>query len=76
MIKLQKFEYTIQVESSTRESLASLLTHCHFEEKVKSNMPTPPPPVEVKLEVDHSLFFDGAYNRIINKAMAVAMGGI
>ena len=55
------------VESSTQASLASLLMHSPFEKK--SNTPTPPPPVEIKLELVHSLFFDGAYKRIIDRAV-------
>ena len=49
LLRLQEFEYTIQVESSTRASLVGLLTHRLFEEKMKSSTPTPPPLVEVKL---------------------------
>ena len=74
VLRLQEFEYTIQVESSTRASLAGLLTHCPLEKKMKSSMPTPPPPVEVKLEAAHSLFFDGAYKRVIDKAKIIAIG--
>ena len=37
---------------------------------MKSNTPTPPLLVEVKLESTHSLFFDGAYKRIIDRAAA------
>ena len=70
LLKLQEFEYTIQVENSTLASLAGLLMHLPFEKRMKSNTPAPPPPVEVKLESTHSLFFDGAYKRIIDKAAA------
>ena len=76
LLKMQDFEYTIKVESSTRASLADLLTHFPFEKKVKSNMATLPPPIEVKLELAHSLFFDGSYKRIINKATTIYIGGI
>ena len=48
LLKLQEFEYTIQVESSTQASLVGLLTHCPFEKKMKISTPTPPPPVEAK----------------------------
>ena len=60
LLRLQEFEYTIQVESSTLASLEGLLTHRSFEKKVKCNTIPPPQPVEVKLESTHSLFFDGA----------------
>ena len=39
---------------------------------MKISTPTPPPSVEVKLESPHSFFFDGAFNRIIDRA-AVGM---
>ena len=68
VLRLQEFEYTIQVESSTRASLVGFLTHHPFEKKMKSSTPTPPPPVEVKLEAAHFLFFDGAYKRFIDKS--------
>ena len=68
LLRLQDFEYTFLVESSTQASLAGLLTQCSFEKKMKSNTPAPPLPVEVKLDSAHSLFFDGAYKRITNKA--------
>ncbi|MCO5572142.1 hypothetical protein L7F22_025893 [Adiantum nelumboides] len=59
------------VESSTRASLAGILTHCHFEKKVKPQGEEVLPPSElVKLEEAHSLYFDGAYKRIIDKAVA------
>ena len=70
LLKLQEFEYKIQVESSTQASLAGLLTHRPFKKRMKISTPTPPPSVEVKLESAHSLFFDGAYKRIIDKAAA------
>ena len=37
---------------------------------MKINTPTPPLLVELRLESAHSLFFDGAYKRIIDKAAA------
>ena len=40
------------------------------EKKMKISTPTPPLPVEAKLESTHSLFFDGAYKRIIDRATA------
>ena len=46
------------------------MTHHPFEKKMKISTPTPPPLVEVKLEPAHSLFFDGAYKRIIDRAAA------
>ncbi|MCO5548623.1 hypothetical protein L7F22_002083 [Adiantum nelumboides] len=59
------------VENSTRASLGGILTHRHFERKVKPQgeevLPSPEP---VKLEEAHSLYFDGAYKRIIDKAVA------
>ena len=68
VLRLQEFEYTIQVESSTRSSLVGILSHCLFEKKLKISMPTPPPLEEVKLELAHSLFFDGAYKRVIDSS--------
>ena len=44
--------------------------HRPFEKRMKISTPTPPPLVEVKVESAHSLFFDGAYKRIIDKAAA------
>ena len=35
---------------------------------MESSTPTPPQLVKVKLEAAHSLFFDGAYKRVIDKA--------
>ena len=60
VLRLQEFEYAVQVESSTRVSLAGILTHHTFEKKIKSSMPTPPPLVEVELELANHIFFDGA----------------
>ena len=48
--------------------MASLLTHYPLEKKMKSSTPTSPPPIKVKLEAAHSLFLDGAYKRVIDKA--------
>ncbi|MCO5591399.1 hypothetical protein L7F22_045382 [Adiantum nelumboides] len=71
LIRLQEFEYTVQVESSTRASLAGILTHRHFEKKVKpQGEEVLPPPEPVRLEEAHSLYFDGAYKRTIDKAAA------
>ncbi|MCO5593519.1 hypothetical protein L7F22_047533 [Adiantum nelumboides] len=71
LIRLQEFEYTVQVESSTRDSLAGILTHRHFEKKVKpQGEEVLPPPEPVKLEEAHSLYFDGAYKRNLDKAAA------
>ncbi|MCO5579011.1 hypothetical protein L7F22_032862 [Adiantum nelumboides] len=49
LIRLQEFEYTVQVESSTRASLAGILTHRHFEKKVKSQGEEVLPPPEPQL---------------------------
>ncbi|MCO5579623.1 hypothetical protein L7F22_033480 [Adiantum nelumboides] len=69
LIRLKEFEYTVQLENSTRASLGGILTHRHFEKKVKPQgeevLPSPKP---VKLKEAHSLYFDGAYKRIIDKA--------
>ncbi|MCO5603615.1 hypothetical protein L7F22_057766 [Adiantum nelumboides] len=69
LVRLQEFEYTVQVENTTQASLAGLLTHrCHEKElKVKPTM------VKVEEEVSklggaHSLYFDGAYKRKVDKA--------
>ncbi|MCO5611300.1 hypothetical protein L7F22_065552 [Adiantum nelumboides] len=71
LIRLQEFEYTVQVESSIEASLVGILTHCHFEKKVKPQgeevLPSSKP---VRLEEAHSLYFDGTYKRNINKATA------
>ncbi|MCO5608735.1 hypothetical protein L7F22_062950 [Adiantum nelumboides] len=76
LIRLQELEYTVQVESSTQASLAGILTHRHFEKKVKPQgeevLPLPEP---VKLEEAHSLYFDGTYKRTIDKAVVAGMVG-
>ncbi|MCO5575588.1 hypothetical protein L7F22_029390 [Adiantum nelumboides] len=66
---LQEFEYTMQVENSTRVSLAGLLTHRCYEKKlkVKSTMVKEEEKV-AKLGEVHSLYFDGAYKRKVEKA--------
>ncbi|MCO5578054.1 hypothetical protein L7F22_031892 [Adiantum nelumboides] len=69
IVHLQEFEYTVQVESSTRASLAGLLTHRCFEKKLKVK----PTMVKIKDEVSklgeaHSLYFDGAHKRKVEKA--------
>ncbi|MCO5579768.1 hypothetical protein L7F22_033629 [Adiantum nelumboides] len=65
------YEATDKVENSTRASLGGIFTHRHFEKKVKPQgeevLPSPKP---VELEEAHSLYFDGAYKRIIDKAAA------
>ncbi|MCO5565210.1 hypothetical protein L7F22_018883 [Adiantum nelumboides] len=64
LIRLQEFEYIVQVESSTQASLGGILTH---EKRVKpqgEEVLSPPEPVEEA----HSLYFDGAYKRTIDKA--------
>ncbi|MCO5605069.1 hypothetical protein L7F22_059247 [Adiantum nelumboides] len=65
----KEFEYTVQVENSTRASLAGLLTHRCYEKKLKVK----PTMVKVEEEVSklgeaHSLYFDGAYKRKVDKA--------
>ncbi|MCO5573310.1 hypothetical protein L7F22_027079 [Adiantum nelumboides] len=68
LVRLQKFEYTLQVESSTRASLAGMLTHRCYERKVKVKAPRPKPvEVQAKLSGAHSLYFDGAYKRKVDK---------
>ncbi|MCO5598922.1 hypothetical protein L7F22_053021 [Adiantum nelumboides] len=69
LVRLQEFEYTVQVESSTRASLAGMLTHQCYERKVKVKAPGPEPvEVQAKLSGAHSLYFDGAYKRKVDKA--------
>ncbi|MCO5581781.1 hypothetical protein L7F22_035670 [Adiantum nelumboides] len=71
LIRLQEFEYTVQVESSTQASLEGILTRRHFEKKVKpQGEEVLPPPETGRLEKAHSLYFDGAYKRTIDKASA------
>ncbi|MCO5603541.1 hypothetical protein L7F22_057692 [Adiantum nelumboides] len=60
-----------KVERSTRASLGGILTHRYFEKKVKPQHEEVLPSREpVKLEEVHSLYFDGAYKRIIDKSAA------
>ncbi|MCO5608679.1 hypothetical protein L7F22_062893 [Adiantum nelumboides] len=68
LMRIQEFEYTMQVENS----IASLLTHRCYENKlkVKSTMVKVEEKVS-KLSEAHSLYFDGAYKRKEDKA---AMG--
>ncbi|MCO5599661.1 hypothetical protein L7F22_053766 [Adiantum nelumboides] len=69
LVRLQEFEYTVQVKSSTRASLAGMLTHRCYERKVKVKAPGPEPvEVQAKLSGAHSLYFDGAYKRKVDKA--------
>ncbi|MCO5590345.1 hypothetical protein L7F22_044314 [Adiantum nelumboides] len=64
LVRLEEFEYTVQVESSTCVSLAGMLTHRCYERKVKVKAPRPEPvEVQAKLSGAHSLYFDGAYKR-------------
>ncbi|MCO5583604.1 hypothetical protein L7F22_037517 [Adiantum nelumboides] len=69
LVRLQEFKYTVQVENSTRASLAGLLTHRCYEKKLKVK----PTMVKVEEEVSklgeaHSLYFDVAYKRKVDKA--------
>ncbi|MCO5578874.1 hypothetical protein L7F22_032721 [Adiantum nelumboides] len=69
LVRLQEFEYTMQVKNSTWASLAGLLTHRCYEKKLKVN----PAMVKVEEEVSklgeaHSLYFDGAHKRKVDKA--------
>ncbi|MCO5577618.1 hypothetical protein L7F22_031449 [Adiantum nelumboides] len=69
LAQLQEFEYTVQVESSTQASLAGMLTHQCYERKVKVKAPRPEPvELQAKLSGAHSLYFDGAYKRKVDKA--------
>ncbi|MCO5570537.1 hypothetical protein L7F22_024260 [Adiantum nelumboides] len=69
LVRLQEFEYTVQVENSTRASLAGMLTHRCYERKVKVKALGPEPvEVQAKLSGAHSLYFDGAYKRKVDKA--------
>ncbi|MCO5584435.1 hypothetical protein L7F22_038362 [Adiantum nelumboides] len=69
LVCLQEFEYTMRLESSTRASLNCLLTHECYEKKMKIK------PMMVKVEEKvaklgevHSLYFEGAYKRKVDKA--------
>ncbi|MCO5583693.1 hypothetical protein L7F22_037606 [Adiantum nelumboides] len=56
LVRLQEFEYIVQVESSTRASLAGMLTHRCYERKVKVKAPgLEPVEVQAKLSGAHSL---------------------
>ncbi|MCO5569909.1 hypothetical protein L7F22_023623 [Adiantum nelumboides] len=69
LVRLQEFEYTMQVESSTQASLAGMLTHRCYERKVKVKEPgSKLVEVQAKLSGAHSLYFDGAYKQKIDKA--------
>ncbi|MCO5611128.1 hypothetical protein L7F22_065378 [Adiantum nelumboides] len=69
LVRLQEFKYIVQVESSTRANLAGMLTHRCYERKVKVKAPRPEPvEVQAKLCGAHSLYFDGAYKRKVDKA--------
>ncbi|MCO5564550.1 hypothetical protein L7F22_018214 [Adiantum nelumboides] len=69
LVRLQEFEYTVKVESSTHASLVSMLTHRCYERKGKVKAPGPEPvEVQAKLSEAHSLYFDGAYKRKVDKA--------
>lgn len=73
LIRLQEFNYTMQVENSTRASLGGILTHRHFEKKLKVKVAGEevPPILELpRLEGAHSLYFDGAYKCTTDKAVA------
>ncbi|MCO5572617.1 hypothetical protein L7F22_026375 [Adiantum nelumboides] len=74
LVCLQEFEYTVQVENSTRASLAGLLTHRCYEKKLKVK----PTMVKVEEKVSklgeaHSLYFDGAYKRKVDNKAAVGV---
>ncbi|MCO5567201.1 hypothetical protein L7F22_020889 [Adiantum nelumboides] len=57
------------MESSTRVSLAGMLTHRCYERKPKVKPPRPKPiEVQAKLSGAHSLYFDGPYKRKVDKA--------
>ncbi|MCO5580259.1 hypothetical protein L7F22_034125 [Adiantum nelumboides] len=69
LVRLQEFEYTVQMENSTRASLVGLLTNRCYEKKLIIK------PTMVKVEEEvcklgeaHSLYFDGAYKRKVDKA--------
>ncbi|MCO5577571.1 hypothetical protein L7F22_031402 [Adiantum nelumboides] len=69
LVCLQEFEYIVQVEYSTRASLAGLLTHRCYEKKLKVKLTMVKVEEEVsKLGKAHSLYFDGAYKRKVDKA--------
>ncbi|MCO5563979.1 hypothetical protein L7F22_017632 [Adiantum nelumboides] len=69
LVRLQEFEYIVQVENSTRANLASLLTHKCYEKKLKVKQTMVKVEEEVsKLGEAHSLYFDGTYKRKEDKA--------
>ena len=73
LLRLQGFEYTNQVERSHLASLAGLLARFHFKKNLENNKTTPPPPIEVKLESSHFLFYEGAYYQRVIEKVATSM---
>ncbi|MCO5611785.1 hypothetical protein L7F22_066044 [Adiantum nelumboides] len=69
LVRLQVFEYTVQVESSTEANLAGFLTHKCYEKKLKVKSAMIKVEEEVsKMTEAHSLYFDGAYKMKVDKA--------
>ncbi|RYA39037.1 ribonuclease HI family protein, partial [Enterobacter cloacae complex sp. GF14B] len=68
----QEFDYTVQVESTTRASLGGLMTYQVFEreEKQSKEGEVRLPPLPPMVEGAYSLYFDGAYKRASDKAAA------
>ncbi|MCO5553356.1 hypothetical protein L7F22_006877 [Adiantum nelumboides] len=69
LVQLQEFEYIVQVENSTQASLAGMLTHRCYERKLEIKAPgSKPVEAQAKLGGAHSLYFDGAYKKKVDKA--------
>ncbi|MCO5569769.1 hypothetical protein L7F22_023484 [Adiantum nelumboides] len=70
LVRLQEFEYTVQVKSLARANLAGLLTCKCYKKKLKVK------PIMVKVEEEvsklgeaHSFYFDGTYKRKVDHAI-------
>ena len=71
VVRLQEFEYTVQVERTTRACLADILTNKCYEKVFTVKRKELPPPSTLKALVNaYSLYFDGAYKRTKDKAAA------
>ena len=70
VFKLQEFEFTVTTENTTREIRADILTHRVFEEKIRVPKPHASEEKVTHLEDAYTLHFDGAFKRILGKAVA------
>lgn len=68
VLELQEYQYSFIVEDSTRASLADVLTYKVREKKVTKVREDKPSSPQQDLEEAHTLYFDGAYRRQIDKA--------